>query len=159
MRALREAAEQAANPVGDAPGATPLPPVAEAAPPELVDPMAELADWQRQAVPPAPPQFAQPVPDPAPQQYSQAAPPVPQFAVAPETQAPQGWAREPEPAPDVVVVPAASYAPPAPEFELPADAPESFARPEGHWSRQADIDDRTQVDDILPSRDLSRSDA
>src|SRR5690606_12621162 len=43
---------------------------------------------------------------------------------------------------------------------LPADAPvESFARSDGHWSRQADLDDQTQRGDILPARDLARIDA
>ncbi|HRQ00923.1 MAG TPA: hypothetical protein PK781_10780, partial [Terrimesophilobacter sp.] len=101
---------------------------------------------------PEPAHFVQPaLQQPVPQQPAQPVPPV-----APQVE----WSREPEPAPDVVVVPPTAYAPPAPEFDLPPEVPgEAPLRPEGHWSRQADLDDRTQVGDILPSRDLSRSDA
>lgn len=130
---------------------------------------------------PQQPQYQQQAPQP--QQHPVQAQPL--FAAP----TPDWRAREPEPAPDVVVVNPAAYAPPAPEFELAPDYPApvaqsavaaaptapppqpqasvaqaaaqapGFARPEGHWSRQADLDARTQRDDVLPSRDLSQSDA
>lgn len=157
LRAIREAAEQVANPMAEAPRApepasgwaaghqgSPVAQPAQYTPPALVDPLDQPAAPPRPSVAEPPP----PVPTPAPQ----AAPPL-------------SWLQQPEPAPDVVVVPPTAFAPPVPEFDLPpefdAAPPQARStRPEGHWSRQADIDDKTQLGDILlPGRDLSRSDA
>src|SRR5690606_10185531 len=104
-----------------------------------------------------------PLVQPEPPQYSAPAPPPQQFqdsAPLQQESVPPSWTQEPEPAPDVMVVPPEEFAPPAPEFDLPADAPvDSFVRSDGHWSRQADLDDQTQRGDILPARDLARIDA
>lgn len=164
LRALREAAEREAGRVPEPSGAGPVQ-TGEgfAALPELVEPQPH-PPWQQPTD--GSQQFSAPPPQPLmelePEQFSAPAPPPQQFqdaAPAPEP-APPTWAQEPEPAPDVVVVPPEQFAPPVPEFDLPADAPiGSFARSDGHWSRQAELDAQTQRDDILPSRDLARIDA
>lgn len=155
-----EPPQPAPAPVAPQQFAQPVPPPA---PQQFVQPEPQQPDPSHfeHAAPPAPPQFAQPAPQPEPQHPQQQFSAPQQFAQPqPPSPSPLEWAREPEPAPDVVVVPQAEFAPPAPEFDLPPEVPgESFVRPEGHWSRQADLDDRTQLGDILPSRDLSRSDA
>lgn len=172
LRELRDAAEHQASSGRDMP------------PPELVDPLASRAPESRVqdfAAPMAAPQVPVPVPPHSP------APPQQPFTASAPPQ--EWGARQPEPAPDVMVVTPAAYAPPAPEFELAphfdASIPQreapgdpsavspsvemvdaqsalvspGFARPEGHWSRQEDLDARTQRDDVLPSRDLSQSNA
>lgn len=168
LRALREAAEREANSQAGTSAASSVQGVesgVDVAPPELVEPLPnypwqapvdEAPEW---SAPPPP----QPLVQPEPPQYSAPAPPPQQFqdsAPMQQESVPPVWAQEPEPAPDVMVVPRGEFAPPAPEFDLPADAPvESFARSDGHWSRQADLDDQTQRGDILPARDLARIDA
>lgn len=163
LRELREASERVVHPGSQ--GAEFAQP---ARPPELIEPVEPRS--QRAA----PQQYS------APQQY-----PLPQSMFG--TAAPDWNLRQPEPAPNVAMVSPEAYARPAPEFELPSGyaapfgqpAPPSttaavppppptsvagrpaydggFSRPAGHWSRQADLDARTQLDDVLPSRDLSQS--
>lgn len=113
---------------------------------------------------PPQPRFAAPAPDwnarepePAPDvvmvQPAAYAPPAPEFELAPD------YYPAPVAQPGVPAAPSAM--PPQPYASVAEVAAQGagFARPEGHWSRQADLDARTQLDDVLPSRDLSQSDA